>query len=56
MKVDVFTNNFMGEGVGVNIFEKGLNSSTNCGQQVPCRAQTAQLLNQTSGVCTSLSF
>lgn len=49
MCANVFTKNLMGEGMGVNVFETGLNVSTNFKQQVYYRAQTAWLLKQPSG-------
>lgn len=54
-KANAFINNLMDEGVGVNVFETGLDASTNSGLQVGCRAQTAWSVKQT-GMCASLSF
>lgn len=50
MCADVFTDNSVGDSMGVNIFEMHLNVSPNFKQQVGCRAQTAPLLKQNKGV------
>ena len=54
MCANVFKNHWMGEGMGIKLFEMGGNVSTDFGQQVCYGAQAASLLEQT-GVCTSLN-
>lgn len=49
MFADVFTNNSMSEGAGVDAFEMGLNVSTSFKQQVCPGAQTDLLLKQANG-------
>lgn len=54
---NIFTKNSTGEGMGVNVFEIGLNVSPKFKQQVCYGAQTAQLPKQTSGgLSTSLNL
>lgn len=53
-KANVFTNNLMGEGMGINI-EMGLSVATDFGHQVCYSRQPAWLLKQIQ-VCTNLDF
>lgn len=55
MCANVFANNLMDEGMGVNVFEVGFNVSTDFGRQVCYLAQTVWLLKQTR-VSTRLKF
>lgn len=55
MSADVFANNSMGEGMGIDVLEMGLNISTDYKGKVCYRCQAAWLLKQ-ARVCASLNF
>lgn len=55
MSANVFTNNSMGEGMGVNVLEMDINISTDFKGRVYYISQTAWLLKQ-ARVCIRLSF